>query len=114
MEIKKALGTISILANGADPYTGEVYPADSPYQQPETIRALFVAKELLSKEALKEERASRLPVNAGKPWTPEEDNALLTKFDQGTAIQELAKIHERTLNAINARLVMHGKIAAAV
>jgi len=37
------LEILQALAAGTDPITGEVFPADSPYNQPEIIRALFFA-----------------------------------------------------------------------
>lgn len=43
MEVVKALEIIRALADGIDPYTGEVYSANSPYQNAETVRALFTA-----------------------------------------------------------------------
>lgn len=37
------LEILQALAAGTDPVTGEIFPADSPYNQPEIIRALFFA-----------------------------------------------------------------------
>jgi|GEM_PF-2048357 len=38
-----ALLILQRLAEGIDPQTGEIFPADSPYQRPQTVRALDVA-----------------------------------------------------------------------
>ena len=35
------LEMLQALAAGTDPVIGEIFPADSPYNQPEIIRALF-------------------------------------------------------------------------
>ena len=43
MEEQKALDIIMRLADGVNPKTGEPLPAESPYQDPETLRALFMA-----------------------------------------------------------------------
>jgi len=40
MELDRAKEIIKALADGVDPYTGERFPADSPYQQADTVRAL--------------------------------------------------------------------------
>ena len=43
MEKADALKIIQQLADGIDPHTGKAFGADSPYQHPDTVRALFVA-----------------------------------------------------------------------
>ena len=42
MENSKALRIIKILADGVDPTTGEVFDQNSPYQNPDVIRALLL------------------------------------------------------------------------
>jgi hypothetical protein len=110
MDIENSLKIIQALAGGCDPYSGEEYPADSPYQQAETVRALFMAKEALERNKMADERLRNLPGNAGKAWEAEEDSRLLAAFDSGKTIELLAKDHERTKGSICARLVKHGKI----
>ena len=121
MEKSEALGIIQALADGVDPDTGEIFPDDSPYQHPRIIRALFVASRaietLLAQErqgqskkngvtADSEGRTRKsLPINAGKGWTAEENQALLIAFEQGISTKELAKGHQRTEGAIISRLV---------
>lgn len=51
------------------------------------------------------------PANAGKAWTPEEDQLLCNEFDSGIAVKELAVKHSRSAAALNARLFKLGKIA---
>lgn len=43
MDESKALEIVMKLVDGVNPRTGESLPPESPYQDPETIRALFTA-----------------------------------------------------------------------
>ena len=110
MEISTALGILRRLSDGIDPVTGEVFPTGSPYQQPDIIRALFMAVNSLEKTQEKAARRETLPVNAGKPWTKEEEKLLTDSFDKGVTVNELAKAHERRPGAITSRLLKLGKI----
>ncbi len=114
MNAGKSLEILHALANGVDPHTGEEYSADSPYQHPQTVRALYMAIEAMerSKELAKkaEDRQKGLPGNAGKAWETEEEHRLLTTFDGGKSIKEIAEMHQRTESAIISRLIMHDKI----
>ena len=47
MNQSEALSMVRALANGVDPASGEVFPAQSPYQRADIVRALFVAAEAL-------------------------------------------------------------------
>ena len=115
MEKQAALNIIQQLANGIDPHTGEVFRADSPYQHPDTIRALFVAlRALEAPSAAAKPRAAEkegAPQNAGKPWSADEDKALAAAFDAGKQIPELAAQHQRSRFGIETRLAKLGKIA---
>ncbi|MBO9675449.1 MAG: hypothetical protein J7577_18520 [Sphingobacteriaceae bacterium] len=82
------LEILQALATGTDPITGEVFPADSPYNQPEIIRALFFA--------LDELRAVAEKGNQGLAWSEEEDKLLAGRFNEGIKITQLAKLHSRT------------------
>jgi hypothetical protein len=101
---------INALANGADPYTGEILPNNSPYQNPETVRALFHALKGLKILDSREKRAKTLPRNAGKAWSEEEDQQLINSFEAGVMIKDLSTQHGRTQGAIQSRLVKLGKI----
>lgn len=115
MERETALKIIQQLANGTDPHTGEVFRADSPYQHPDTVRALFVAvRALEGAPAPAKQRAAgneKAPLNAGKPWSSDEDQALAAAFDAGKQIPELADQHQRSRFSIEVRLSKLGKIA---
>ena len=43
MDQAQALAVVRSLANGVDPETGEVFPPESAYQRPQTVRALYEA-----------------------------------------------------------------------
>lgn len=113
MDKQAALKIIRDLAEGIDPRTGEIYPADSPYQHPDTIRALFaVLRELdpPAPHAAGQPSATDAPTKAGKPWSPDEDKLLAAAFDAGKAVSALAIQHQRSRAAIEARLVKLGRL----
>lgn len=115
MEREHTLKILNALANGVHPATGEVFAADSPYQHPDTVRALFEAVRQLegttaSPAPNQERRASELPANTFVRWTSEEEQRLAAGFDSGKTTAELAKLHNRSRAAIEARLLKMGKI----
>jgi len=106
MEDLKAAGILKALAAGNE-------PADAAtLQSPDVLRALFLAAESLEARARTARRNGNLPRNAGKTWTPEEDERLLAGFDGGASVEALATAHERTRAGIEARLVKHGRLEA--
>ncbi len=110
MDIEEAKRIIAHLADGVNPHTGEMFPEDSPYQHPDTIRALYKALLALERWDKYERKRRPQPRNAGKPWSAAEERALADDFDRGLAIEALADKYGRTYGAIRARLVMLGKI----
>ncbi len=114
MDESKALNIISALANGVHPATGEVFCADSPYQSPEVVRALFVVIRALEGRLKTQARRTEVPGNAGKPWSEEEDQRLLASFDSGRDLKLLAQDHQRTGAGIQARLEKHGRLQPSV
>jgi hypothetical protein len=107
LEAKKI---IDALANGIDPETGEILPAQSTFNNPQVIRALFVAVKALDRAAKRAERDNSLPSNAGRPWPEAEDKELLAIFDAGVPVKEIAAKLGRTQGAIDSRLVRLGRI----
>ncbi len=111
MNDARALATLQALANGADPVTGATFPADSPYQHPDTVRALYHAIRALEATTGRPKQPARsLPGNSGKPWSPEEDAQLVSAFAAGQSMEALAATHSRTRFAIEARLAKLGKV----
>lgn len=102
MDLSKAREIIRTLANGVDPTTGEVFAADSVYNHPDVIRALFTVWMATSPQKPDPER------NAGKPWTELEEDKLRDEFAQKMNISEIAKEHGRTKGAIESRLERMG------
>ncbi|MFW1331980.1 hypothetical protein ACEV9E_25260, partial [Vibrio parahaemolyticus] len=58
------------------------------------------------------QRRAQLPDNVGRPWTADEERALVTAFQSGDALVEVAARHRRTLRAIEARLERLGLLTA--
>jgi hypothetical protein len=108
MNTNRALEIISLLSDGIDPYTGEVF-SEGAYQHPDTVRALYKAKEALIRVLQYEKKQKYLPVNAGMVWSEEEENQLVAAFEEGTEIKVLAGIHKRTEGAVRTRLARLGK-----
>ncbi len=110
MELDRAQEIILALADGVDPYTGERFPEDGPYQRADTVRALYTA--LAAMESGKTPAKPKDPTKprAGGKWTPEEERRLRDAFTVHKPIPEIAVDHGRTTGAITARLVKLGLI----
>jgi hypothetical protein len=109
MDKSEGIKILKQLADGIDPFTGEVFPEDSPYQHPQTVRALFYAVMALEGMNDKQPNLDNGPANAGKSWEPDEDKQLIASFDSGMSIKDLALKHQRTRGAIQSRLIRLGK-----
>ncbi len=113
MREQEALEIIKALADGVDPISGEVFPADSPYQNAQITRALHAAVNSLEIGVQSQNRKRTLPERAGKLWEKSESDLLIQNFDKGMKIGELAKEHKRTRGAIESQLAKLGKIELA-
>jgi hypothetical protein len=89
MDITEARAVVKTLAQGVDPTTGEVFPPDSPYNEPRIIRALFKVIEHAwppgrSKLSLDERRQRNtergMPRNAGLPWSEDDRYETVTPY----------------------------------
>ncbi len=109
MDISEIVRIIRSLADGIDPFTGKVFPEDSPYQHPRIIRSLYASVEVL-KQREEEQRREPQPKNAGQPWSEAEDQALIERFDAGASISTLSERHGRTEGAMRSRLEKLGKL----
>jgi len=114
MEREQALKILNALANGVHPATGEVFAADSPYQHPDSVRALFEAVRTMEggqhAPATTERKTGDMPANTFVRWTADEEDRLGAAFDAGKTSAELARLHNRSRAAIEARLLKLGKI----
>ena len=117
MEVLKAKQTLETLADGIDPGSGEVLPAESPYNDPLVIRALFVALDSIRLPRLTVEQRQQnnlhegRPKNFGLPWTSEMKEEAASCFGKGSSVDELAANLGRTRGAIVAELVRQGLIS---
>ena len=125
MNTEQTLRILNALANGIHPATGEKFGADSPYQHPDTVRALFEAMRAIegagspapalapSASPAAERRPAMPESGSGSRWTPDEEQRLVSSFDTGRTVDELARAHHRSRAAIEARLVRLGKMDAS-
>ena len=130
MDTDRALEILRHLANGVDPYTGEVLGPEGPLQHPDTVRALYLAADVVDEcdpppaevdttegqsdnaeasesAASKLRRAYKdreLPARAYEPWTAEEDQRISDAYQSGVRIGLIANDHERTTTAVRSRL----------
>lgn len=118
MERQQALQILNALANGVHPATGEMFAPESAYQHPDTVRALFEAVRALEGGAREAAASSgrtprEVPANTFVRWSAEEEERLVTGHDAGKTSAELARLHNRSRAAIEARLLKLGKIDVA-
>lgn len=102
MEREQALRILNALANGVHPATGEQFAPNSPYQHPDTVRALY--------ESIRAMQAAQAPGITPNRWTPEEEEKLASDFDAGKSVDEIVRGHTRSRAAIEARLVKLGRL----
>lgn len=164
MDRNRMLAILATLADGIDPVTGEAFPAESPYQHPQTVRALCLAVRYIEGGSSRAETATSVDQpaktatsvdqpsetatsvdqpraigaetgpgdngtapeaaigktgrggkgeqggNAGKAWSPEEDERLAAAFDGGKDTAALAIAHGRSRLAIEIRLAKLGRL----
>jgi hypothetical protein len=77
------------------------------------VGSLREAVAALHERERQRERRGRLPANVGKPWTAEQDAALLTAFDAGLPLDTIASQLQRTRVGIRTRLERHGRLTPA-
>ncbi len=108
MTLEQAVDILKTLANGVDPFTGEVLTDDNVCNRTEFVRAVYFILDELSSRKSRPSKDS--PGNAGKPWTKEDDIRLAEMYDQGCTREEMESAFQRTAGSISSRLVRLGKI----
>jgi len=117
MESEAWLRVLRALAGGVHPVTGEVYPPDSPYQEPLVIRALHQAI-LFCERNDRAGRARRGAATAAEGggrrrasiWTPEEDQLLAQRYQDGASVRLIAQGLKRSPGAVVRRLMLLGLV----
>lgn len=110
MELAEALKILSALADGRHPLTGQPLGAGDVCLHPQVEQALrLVARQSCPPEAGGQGEVGPLE-RAGKPWTMEEKEELISEFEAGATISQLARKHGRTRQAIQGRLYLLGKV----
>lgn len=112
MERSQVVETLSALASGVHPVTGEVFDADSPYNHPQILRALFGSLELIQAPASRTPKKSQEEINReeGRPlrfnmrWSEQEDQELISLIVKGTLTADIAEQFQRTKGSIHSRL----------
>jgi hypothetical protein len=77
------------------------------------VGSLREAMAALQERERQRERRGRLPANVGKPWTAEQDAALLAAFDAGLPLDTIAAQLQRTRVGVRTRLERHGRLTPA-
>lgn len=111
MQEQKARQILQALIQGVDPFNGEelAYPI---LQRADVLRALLAGVVALEEGAERSARRAQLPVNVGRPWTQNEELALITAIQAKTPLKDIAATHGRSLRAVEARLEKLGLISA--
>jgi hypothetical protein len=81
--------------------------SDALCRKPVVVKALNRALGALVKQ---EERERFKPQNSGRYWSRKEVAKVFEEVQQGMDFQEIARLHDRTVGSIVARLIKLGKI----
>jgi hypothetical protein len=112
MEQQRARKILQALIEGLDPSTGEELAAGTVLQQADVMRALLAGVAALDQVKARAKRRSQLPDNVGRAWSPDEERTLVSAFQAGDSLADIATRHGRTLRAIEARLERLGLLSS--
>jgi hypothetical protein len=112
MQEQRARKILQALVQGVDPSSGEELPAGTILQQADVLRALLAGVTALEQVSARALRRAQLPDNVGRAWTADEERMLVTAFQAGDSLADVAMKHGRTLRAIEARLERLGLLTA--
>jgi hypothetical protein len=104
MQEQRARKILQALVEGVDPATGEELEAGTVLQRAEVLRALLAGVTALDQVSARAQRRAALPGNVGRNWSADEERVLVTEFQAGDTLADIAAKHGRTLRAIEARL----------
>ena len=111
-KLERAKRVLESLVQGSDPISGADLSTDTVLNRIEVNRALIIAVTAIEEKAARAGRRAQLPSGIGRTWSPDEEKALSAEFKRGEPIAEIAKRHNRTARAIEARLGRMGLIAS--
>jgi hypothetical protein len=112
MQEQRARRILKALVDGVDPATGAEMDAAAVLQQADVIRALLAGVTALEQVSARAQRRASLPDNVGRPWSADEERTLVTEFQAGDSLNDIAMKHGRTLRAIESRLERLGLLTA--
>jgi hypothetical protein len=104
MMLENSIKIIELLSLGKNPYTKLKLEEGNFLLSNEISNALKLAVYGLRELKRTEGKFYKLPQNNGKPWLLIEEDQLIEEFKSGLEIREIAKIHHRTVGAINSKL----------
>jgi hypothetical protein len=88
------------LSEGVDVLSGEVVEGLSDDLKLELFEmSIYFDERLKAKEKLEQDHP-----NQGQKWSAEEDEQLLTEFNEGKSVKEMSALHQRNIGAIRSRL----------
>jgi hypothetical protein len=112
MQEQRARKILQALVQGVDPTTGVELDAGTVLQRADVLRALLAGVTALEQVSARAQRRAQLPDNVGRPWSADEERGLVTAFQSGDALSDIAAKLGRTLRAIEARLERLGLLTA--
>jgi hypothetical protein len=112
MQEQRARKILQALVQGVDPTTGAELEAGTVLQRADVLRALLAGVAALEQISARAQRRAQLPENVGLPWSSDEERMLVSEFQGGDPLTDIASKHGRTLRAIEARLERLGLITA--
>lgn len=116
MNNERAIEVLEMLLDGVHPVTGEILPEDGVHTEPDVIMALYKSVEALNSKAGGKKQArstqgqftKRGKLNAGRPWTEEDDRELRKLFKNQVPVERMCVILQRRPRGINNRLMCLG------
>ncbi len=112
MQERRARQILQALIQGVDPFDGSELSSGTVLQHADVLRALLAGVAALEQDAARASRRAQLPRNIGRSWSDDENAKLVTAFQGGEKLEDIATRHGRTLRAIEARLEKLGLITA--
>jgi hypothetical protein len=112
MQEQRARKILQALVEGVDPTTGVELESGTVLQRADVLRALLAGVNALDQVSARAQRRALLPDNVGRTWSADEERALVTEFQAGDSLSDIAAKHRRTLRAIEARLERLGLLTA--